>query len=68
MERNNRTIMASFDDLGLSPKALAAVASLGYEEPTPVQERAIPLVLEGHDIIAAAKTGTGKTSDSLQFQ
>lgn len=62
MERNNRKIMASFDDLGLSPKALAAVASLGYEEPTPVQERAIPLVLEGHDIIAAAKTGTGKTA------
>ncbi len=62
MERNNRTIMASFDDLGLSPKALATVASLGYEEPTPVQERAIPLVLEGHDIIAAAKTGTGKTA------
>ena len=62
MERNNRTIMASFDDLGLSLKALAAVASLGYEEPTPVQERAIPLVLEGHDIIAAAKTGTGKTA------
>ena len=62
MERNNRTIRASFDDLGLSPKALAAVASLGYEEPTPVQERAIPLVLEGHDIIAAAKTGTGKTA------
>ena len=62
MERNNRTIMTSFDDLGLSPKALAAVASLGYEEPTPVQERAIPLVLEGHDIIAAAKTGTGKTA------
>ena len=62
MERNNRKTMASFDDLGLSPKALAAVASLGYEEPTPVQERAIPLVLEGHDIIAAAKTGTGKTA------
>ena len=62
MERNNRKIMASFDDLGLSPKALAAVASLGYEEPTPVQEHAIPLVLEGHDIIAAAKTGTGKTA------
>ena len=40
MERNNRTIMASFDDLGLSPKALAAVASLGYEEPTPVPRTA----------------------------
>ena len=54
--------MASFDDLGLSPKALTAVKTLGYEEPTPVQERAIPLALEGRDIIAAAKTGTGKTA------
>ena len=43
MERNNRTIMASFDDLGLSPKALAAVASHGYEVATPVEQGAIPL-------------------------
>ncbi|MDO4401260.1 MAG: DEAD/DEAH box helicase [Coriobacteriia bacterium] len=54
--------MNSFDTLGLGAKALAAVDALGYETPTPVQERAIPLVLEGHDIIAAAKTGTGKTA------
>ena len=54
--------MATFSDLGLSGKALAAVARMGYEEPTPVQEQAIPLVLEGRDIIAAAQTGTGKTA------
>lgn len=51
-----------FDELGLSTQALLAVGELGYEDPTPVQERAIPLVLEGRDIIAAAKTGTGKTA------
>ncbi len=54
--------MTTFADTGLSPAALEAVSRLGYESPTPVQERAIPLVLEGRDIIAAAKTGTGKTA------
>ncbi len=51
-----------FNELGLSEKTLAAVERLGYSEPTPVQAQAIPLVLEGRDIIAAAKTGTGKTA------
>ena len=54
--------MRPFEHLGLSPRALDAVEALGYREPTPVQERAIPLVLSGRDIIAAAKTGTGKTA------
>ena len=54
--------MSNFDDLGLSELMLAAVKQLGYTEPTPVQEKAIPLVLEGRDVIAAAKTGTGKTA------
>ncbi|MEI3230357.1 MAG: DEAD/DEAH box helicase [Gordonibacter pamelaeae] len=54
--------MAEFNELGLSPEVLDAVARLGYETPTPVQEQAIPLVLEGRDLIAAAKTGTGKTA------
>ena len=54
--------MTAFSELGLSEKTLAAVEDLGYTEPTPVQEQAIPLVLEGRDIIAAAKTGTGKTA------
>ena len=54
--------MTEFNELGLSPETLEAVARLGYESPTPVQEQAIPLVLEGRDLIAAAKTGTGKTA------
>ena len=54
--------MSHFDELGLSGQALQAVAQLGYSAPTPVQEQAIPYVLEGRDLIAAAKTGTGKTA------
>ena len=54
--------MTSFNDLGLSGKALAAVKRMGYDRPTPVQEQAIPLVLKGRDIVAAAQTGTGKTA------
>ncbi len=52
----------SFDGLGLSPELLRAVADQGYETPTPVQSAAIPLVLEGRDILAGAQTGTGKTA------
>ncbi len=54
--------MATFEDLGLSEKTLAAVHQMGYTTPTPVQEQAIPLVLAGHDVLAAAQTGTGKTA------
>ncbi len=52
----------SFDGLGLSPELLRAVADQGYETPTPVQQAAIPLVLEGRDLLAGAQTGTGKTA------
>jgi ATP-dependent RNA helicase RhlE len=52
----------TFADLGLSEKILAAVEDMGYTEPTPVQEQAIPAVLEGRDVCAAAQTGTGKTA------
>ncbi len=52
----------SFDGLGLSPELLRAVADQGYETPTPVQLAAIPLVLEGRDLLAGAQTGTGKTA------
>ena len=52
----------SFDKLGLAPELLRAVAQQGYTEPTPVQREAIPLVLEGRDVLAAAQTGTGKTA------
>ena len=54
--------MTTFADLGLSENVLSAVEALGYAAPTPVQEQAIPTVLAGRDIIAAAKTGTGKTA------
>ena len=51
-----------FDDLPLSAEVLKAVKSLGFEAPTPIQERAIPVIMEGHDILGQAQTGTGKTA------
>lgn len=51
-----------FTSLGLSDPILKAVARQGYETATPIQEKAIPLVLKGRDIMAAAQTGTGKTA------
>src|ERR1700689_5928364 len=51
-----------FKDFSLSPPLLKAVEALGYSEPTPIQQRAIPVVLEGRDLMAAAQTGTGKTA------
>ncbi|GLQ46837.1 RNA helicase [Dyella lipolytica] len=52
----------SFESLGLAPALLRALAEQGYTEPTPIQAGAIPVVLEGHDLLAAAQTGTGKTA------
>ncbi|TAL01929.1 MAG: DEAD/DEAH box helicase, partial [Porticoccaceae bacterium] len=52
----------SFDSLGLSAELLRAVAEQGYSDPTPVQRQAIPVILEGRDILAGAQTGTGKTA------
>jgi len=51
-----------FTDFNLKPTILAAVEEAGFTEPSPVQKDAIPLVLEGHDMIAQAQTGTGKTA------
>lgn len=51
-----------FKDLGLSAELLRAVEKQGYDEATPIQQQAIPLVLEGRDILAGAQTGTGKTA------
>jgi len=52
----------SFDRLGLSADLLRAVRELGYDVPTPIQQRAIPAVFDGRDLLAAAQTGTGKTA------
>ena len=52
----------SFDSLGLSAELLRAVRDQGYTTPTPVQRKAIPVILEGRDILAGAQTGTGKTA------
>jgi ATP-dependent RNA helicase RhlE len=55
----------SFKELGLHPMLLSRCESLGFIKPTPIQEQAIPLVLDGEDIIACAETGTGKTAAFL---
>ena len=52
----------TFENLGLSPALLRALADAGYATPTPIQQQAIPLVLAGHDLLGAAQTGTGKTA------
>ena len=52
----------SFDSLGLAPALLRALAEYGYTQATPIQAAAIPAALEGHDLLAAAQTGTGKTA------
>ena len=57
-----RTNLLDFDMLGLSPTLQAAVKAAGYDTPTPIQNQAIPLALEGHDIMGLAQTGTGKTA------
>jgi ATP-dependent RNA helicase RhlE len=52
----------SFDSLGLSAELLRAIREHGYTQPTPIQTQAIPIILEGKDILAGAQTGTGKTA------
>jgi ATP-dependent RNA helicase DeaD len=58
MSDTNKT----FADLGLRKELLDTLQELGYEAPTPIQEKTIPVLLEGHDLIGQAQTGTGKTA------
>ncbi len=51
-----------FGDIQLSKKILTAITEMGFEEPSPIQSQTIPIVLEGHDVIGQAQTGTGKTA------
>jgi len=55
-------VKPTFDQLGLSEAVLSAVKDAGYVHPTPIQENAIPVVLDGHDVLGCAQTGTGKTA------
>ena len=52
----------SFKNLGISEPILKSLTHKGYKEPTPIQEKSIPAILEGLDVMAAAQTGTGKTA------
>ncbi|MBP9692715.1 MAG: DEAD/DEAH box helicase [Alphaproteobacteria bacterium] len=55
----------SFENLGLNAKTLQAIADAGYTSPTPIQAQAVPLLLQGRDIIALAQTGSGKTASFI---
>ena len=52
----------SFNEFGLSEAVLRGVEAKGYKSATPIQEQAIPLVLQGKDVMGSAQTGTGKTA------
>jgi ATP-dependent RNA helicase RhlE len=60
--RTRKEFFLSFDNLGLEPRLLEAVAAMGYTSPTPIQRDAIPTILEGRDVVGCAQTGTGKTA------
>jgi ATP-dependent RNA helicase RhlE len=53
---------SSFASLGLAEPLLRAISDTGYSQPTPIQAQAIPVVMQGADVLAAAQTGTGKTA------
>jgi ATP-dependent RNA helicase DeaD len=61
-ERDTSVDGTTFEDLGLRPELLGALSALGYEEPTPIQQEAIPPLVEGRDLLGQAATGTGKTA------
>ncbi len=60
--QNQQDTIATFPDFGLHPGLLQAIADTGYTTPTPIQATAIPLVMDGRDVMGAAQTGTGKTA------
>ena len=54
--------MTTFSELGLSDSIVSSLTELGFEEPTPIQNEAIPALLTGADVLGRAATGTGKTA------
>lgn len=61
-EQENKNTRFTFSDFNINDKLLKGITALGFKMPSPIQEQAIPIVLEGHDLIAQAQTGTGKTA------
>ena len=61
-EGKNRMSIERFEELGICPEIQRAVAEMGFEEPSPIQKKAIPVMMEGRDLIGQAQTGTGKTA------
>lgn len=61
-EKEKRMSIERFEDLGICPEILRAVEQMGFEEPSAIQKRAIPVMMEGRDLIGQAQTGTGKTA------
>lgn len=62
---NTYTLRLTFHDFNFEEPLLEGVLSMGYKEPTPIQQEAIPVILKGQDLIACAQTGTGKTASYL---
>jgi ATP-dependent RNA helicase DeaD len=62
MSPSREKVAGGFAGLGLADELVAAVVALGYEEPTPIQREAIPLLIQGRDLLGQAATGTGKTA------
>lgn len=62
MTKNDTEVGNDFQSFGLRPEILQGITDAGFESPSPIQKQAIPLVLEGKDLIAQAQTGTGKTA------
>src|SRR5258708_37187951 len=62
-KNSNKTLMTAklFSELGLSPEILKAIDKLGFEQASPIQAEAIPVLLQGHDAVAQSQTGSGKT-------
>jgi len=64
-DKEKQKVDATFAGLGLDSRLLQAIAKQNFQRPTLVQSKAIPLVLEGRDVLARAKTGSGKTAAYL---
>ena len=58
--------MSEFKNFALNDKIVHSLQAMGFDKPTPIQEQAIPIILDNHDLIGCAQTGTGKTAAYLR--